>query len=281
MQRKRPRRRGGDRRRSGSTQAERADRYDLYQRAVQEPDPDLRLARRAFEREYGRTPRLLREDFCGTAAIACRWVALHRENRAIGVDLDPEPLDWGRRHNAAKLRPEQAGRLKLVEGDVRQVGVARADLTLAFNFSYFVFHTRPALLDYFRRARAGLLPEGLLLVDAYGGADAQRTSEEERDVDGFTYVWDQHRFDPISHRCTNHIHFEFPDGSRLRRAFSYEWRLWTIPEIRELMLEAGFRRTDVYWEGTDAETGEGNGVFTRRARADDDPAWVCYVGAAK
>lgn len=277
-------RRGKKRRTSGKggrTQAQRADRYDLYQRSVQETDPDLRLARRIFEGEYGRRPHLMREDFCGTAALACRWVELHRENRAIGIDLDPEPLDWGRRHNVAKLRPEQAGRLKLVEGDVRQVGLARSDLTLAFNFSYFVFDTRPALLDYFRRAREGLLPQGLLLLDAYGGADAQRTSQEGRAVDGFTYVWDQHRFDPISHHVTNHIHFEFRDGSRLHRAFTYEWRLWSLPEIRELLLEAGFRNTEVYWEGTDGKTGEGNGVFTRRRQAADDPAWVCYVSGVK
>jgi hypothetical protein len=271
---KRRRSRGGRR-----TRAQRADRYDLYQRSVQEPDPDLQLVQRVFEHHFGRPARLLREDFCAAAALACRWVERHRENRAIGIDLDPEPLEWGRRHNVGKLRPDQAARIKLIEGDVRDVGVARADVTLAFNFSYFIFDTRQALLDYFRRARAGLLPEGLLVLDAYGGSDAMRTSREERRCDGFTYIWDQHEFDPISHRALNYIHFEFPDGSRLRRAFRYEWRLWTVPEIRELLAEAGFRHSEVYWEGTDHATGEGNGIFRLCRRAKDDPAWVCYVAA--
>ncbi len=265
--------------RRGRTQAQRADRYELYQRSVQEPDPDLHLVSRAFARHHGRPPRLLREDFCGAAALACRWVALHRENRAIGIDLDPEPLEWGRRHNLAKLKPEQAARLKLIEGDVRDVGVAKVDVTIAFNFSYFIFDTRPALRDYFRRARAGLLPQGLLVIDVYGGADSQRTSEEERELRGFTYVWDQNRFDPISHRVVNYIHFDFPDGSRLRRAFAYSWRLWTIPELRELLAEAGFRHSEVYWEGTDHATGEGDGIFRLRESAQDDPAWICYIAA--
>ena len=272
---KRSRSRGRSRR----TQAQRADRYDLYQRSVQEPDPDLQLVKRVFERRFGRPPRMLREDFCAAAAMACRWVERHRENRAIGIDLDPEPLQWGRKHNVAKLRADQAARIKLIEGDVRDIGIAKADVTLAFNFSYFIFETRPALLDYFRKARAGLLPEGLFVLDAYGGADSMRASEEERDCEGFTYFWDQNRFDPISHHAVNYIHFEFPDGSRMHRAFRYEWRLWTLPEIRELLEEAGFRKTEVYWEGTDHKTGEGDGIFRLRKTAEDDPAWVCYIVA--
>jgi hypothetical protein len=273
------------RKRSGrgqrSTQARRADKYDLYQRSVQEPEPDLQLVDRVFRKRFGRPPRLLREDFCGTATLACTWVKMHRENRAVGIDLDPEPLDWGRRHNVAALRPDQAARLKLVEGDVRDVGMAPADVTLAFNFSYFIFDTRPAMLDYLRRARSGLLPEGMLFLDAYGGGEAMMTSEEEREMDGFSYVWDQHSFDPITHHCENHIHFEFPDGSRMHRAFSYSWRLWTLPEIQELVREAGFREVGIYWEGTDRATNEGNGVFTLRKHANDDPAWVCYIVAIR
>jgi hypothetical protein len=63
----------------------------------------------------------------------------------------------------------------------------------------------------------------------------------------------------------------------MKRAFRYEWRLWSIPEIRELLQEAGFDRSEVYWEGTDRETGEGNDVFSPREQAPDDPAWICYI----
>jgi SAM-dependent methyltransferase len=259
--------------------AARSDPYDLYQKAVQEPEPDLRLVSRIFRAHYGRPPRLLREDFCGTAYAACTWVRLHRENRAFGIDLDPEPLAWGRRHNVAALAPEARTRVSLLRGDVRETRCARADLTIAFNFSYFVFKTRRELRAYFESALRGLRREGILVLDAYGGADAQRTGEELRKVDGFDYVWDQHGFDPISHAASNYIHFRFRDGSRLRRAFHYDWRLWSLPEIRELLLEAGFRKVEFYWEGTDRATGEGNSIFTRRSRAEDDPAWLAYIAA--
>lgn len=264
-------------RRRPRTLAAKANLYQLYQESVQEPDADFRLIDRIFRQKFGRPARLLREDFCGTALMACRWVARHSENRAWGIDRDPKPLAWGRAHNLARLRPDQAARIKLIEGDVRDVGHARVDVTAAFNFSYFLFQTRAELLLYFQRARATLLPEGILLLDAYGGADAQRTMRERRRVKDYHYVWDQHSFDPITHRVVNHIDFEFRDGSRRRRAFRYDWRLWSIPELRELLAEAGFARSEVYWEGTDSRTGKGNDIFTRREHAPDDPAWIAYV----
>jgi SAM-dependent methyltransferase len=264
---------------SGKTEAQRADKYDLYQRSVQETDPDLELLARIFKNHYGRPPRLLREDFCGTAAMACRWVELHRENRSYGIDLDPEPLAWGRKHNVGALKPEQAGRIKLIEGDVRDVGPEKADVTIGYNFSYFIFETRDEIREYFQSAKASLLPEGMFLLDVYGGPEAQRVNEEERDCDDFLYIWDQHTFNPITNHATNYIHFEFDDGSIMKRAFRYDWRLWSLPELRELLLEAGFSKVEVYWEGTDRKSGEGNGIFTLREKAIDDPAWVAYLVA--
>jgi SAM-dependent methyltransferase len=269
--------RGKKGRAKGRTLAQKADRYDLYQRSVNEPDADIRLVNRVFQRRFGRPPRLLREDFCGTANLACRFAELHAENRAWGIDLDPEPLAWGREHNVARLRADEASRVKLIEGNVLDVGIDPVDVTLALNFSYFIFCERDALLRYLRVARSTLGGEGLLVLDAYGGSDAQKTLEETREIDDFDYVWDQHRFNPIQNGCTNFIHFEFPDGSRMRRAFRYDWRLWSLPELRDLLAEAGFSASEVYWEGVDKKTGEGNDVFTQREIADDDPAWVAYL----
>jgi len=266
-------------RRRRKSQAQLADKYECYQKSVQEPDADVPFVERVFRKHRGRPPRTLREDFCGTAAFACAWVRRHRDNFAFGIDLDPEPLAWGLRNNVAALTPEQQARIKLVEGNVLHVGHELVDVTVAYNFSYFLFRTRPEMIEYFRKARASLRPDGLFFLDAYGGPDSQQSQIEERECDGFEYIWEQHSFDPIQNRGVNYIHFAFPDGSELRRAFSYEWRIWSVPEIREILLDAGFSKTEVYWEGTDRKTGEGNDVFTRRERAYADLAWVAHLVA--
>jgi hypothetical protein len=263
------------------TEAQRADVYQLYEEAVQDPPTDIALVERIYRSHFGRAPHRLREDFCGTAAMACCWVTRHPKNRAWGIDLDPEPLAWGREHHVAPLSPDQADRLVLLRGDVLDTEHEPVDITVAFNFSYFVFRERAQLVGYFEKSRARLNPQGMLVLDLYGGAEAQRTQTETREYDGFDYVWDQDVFDPIQHHAVNHIHFEFEDGSRIERAFTYEWRLWTIPELCDALGDAGFSKTEVYWEQTDRKTNEGNGVYYRARRADDDPAWVSYIVALR
>ena len=257
--------------------ADRADRHALYERAVQEPEADIEFAIEAFETAFERRPHLLREDFCGTAALCRDWVREHPDNRAWGVDLDVEVLTWGREHNIAPLTAEQRQRVVTIEGDVLTTRHAPVDIVMAQNFSYFIFDRRDALLRYFAVALANLAENGILVLDAYGGPESVRRQQEKTKKDGFTYVWDQKDFDPVTRRARCYIHFKFPDGSKLRRAFTYVWRVYTIPEIREALVDAGFASSKVYWEGTDPETGEGDGVYTECESGDADDAWVCYI----
>jgi len=150
---------------------------------------------------------------------------------------------------------------------------------LAMNFSYFLFMTREEMLGYFQSVRDCLADDGLFFLDAYGGYDAPKEIIEPRECEGFTYIWEQASFNPISSGMQCYIHFEFPDGSRLDKAFSYYWRLWTIPELREILDQAGFCNTRVYWEGTDPESGEGDGVYSETETGDADPGWICYIVA--
>lgn len=265
--------------RDRASQAERSDRYELYEESVQDPDGDVERVRRMYKRAWGKPAKTLREDFCGTAVFACAWVAASARHEAVAIDLDPEPLAWGRQHHLAKLRPEQQERVKLVEADVLEVEPGAFDIVVAFNFSYFILRTRQELKHYFESIRSSLSGDGLLILDVYGGPEAQERREERREYEDFTYVWDQDRFDPITHGATCLIHFEFPDGSEVRDAFRYRWRLWSIPELRDLLVEVGFKDTTVYWEGTEKRTNEPNGVYRPRKHAEDDPAWVAYITA--
>ncbi|HSH28878.1 MAG TPA: class I SAM-dependent methyltransferase [Thiohalobacter sp.] len=264
------------------TLASQADRHILYQHSVQDTEFEFEFINATFERLRGRQPHLLREDFCGTAQMCCEWVRRDLHNRAVGVDLDTEVLDWAREHNISQLEPEQRERVQLIEGDVLEVGTAQApDLIIAMNFSYQGFKTREALRGYFERVREALTDDGVLIMDAFGGYEAFQELEEETEHDDFTYIWDQDFYDPITGAMTCHIHFSFPDGSRMDKAFTYHWRLWTLPELQELLKEAGFRRVTVYWEGTDEETNEGDGNFQPATQGEADPGWIAFLSAEK
>lgn len=263
------------------TQAERADRHKLYQKAVQDTEFEFEFVDTTFTRLRGRTAHVLREDFCGTANMCCEWVRRRTANRAIGLDLDPEVLDWGLRENVGALKPSEQRRVQLVEGNVLTAELEPADLILAMNFSYQCFKDRATLRRYFERVREGLTDDGVLIMDSFGGYDAFRELRERTEHKRFTYIWEQARYDPVTGEILCHIHFTFPDGSRLKRAFTYDWRLWTLPELQELLYEAGFKRVTVYWQGTDEETGEGNGVFEPTEHGEADPAWICFLSAEK
>ena len=258
--------------------AETADRHQLYQEAVQGVEAEVDFVDETFDTLRGRKARLIREDFAGTANTSCEWIRRRPDNCAFAVDLDAEVLQWGREHNVSLLG-EDAGRVTLVEGDVLTAQTDPVDAVLAHNFSYWLFKDRQSLRKYFEAARSNLLADGLLFLDAYGGSEAYTEVTEKTKNKNFTYLWEQASYNPITSEITCHIHFRFPDNSRIRRAFSYDWRLWTLPEIRELLEEAGFKRSTVYWEGTDEDTNEGNGEFEARDVGEADPAWVVYIVA--
>lgn len=262
-----------------NSMAANADRHILYQESVQDVDTEIDFVFDTWAALRDRPATLLREDFCGTANTCCEWVDRGDHHRAIGVDRDEEVLNWGVRNNLSQLDPDQQERIELLTDDVRQDSTPPADIVLAMNFSYYIFDTREALRGYFAAVRQGLKSDGVFFLDAYGGYDAYREIVEHRECDGFTYTWEQASYNPIDGIMTCRIHFEFPDGSRLKDAFTYRWRLWSLPEITELLVEAGFSRVTVHWEGTDPESGEGNGVYLPATAGDADPGWICYVVA--
>jgi len=262
--------------------ASQADRHILYQESVQDTEFEYEFISGTFERLRGRQPHLLREDFCGTAQMCCEWVRRDPDNHAVGVDLDTEVLDWAREHNLAELKPKQRERVELIEEDVFKVTTAQPpDLIIAMNFSYQGFKTREMLRGYFERVREALADDGVLIMDAFGGYEAFQELEEETEHEDFSYIWDQAFYDPITGDMTCHIHFSFPDGSRLDNAFTYQWRLWTLPELQELLKEAGFKNVTVYWEGTDEETNEGDGNFQPATQGEADPGWIAFLSAEK
>jgi len=228
------------------TLAQQADRHVLYQLSVQCPEAEIDFVDEQFEKIRGRKASVLREDFCGTAYTACEWVKRRKTNKAFGVDLDGEVLEWGRKNNIKPLKKEQQGRISLMKANVLDAETPEVEVVLAMNFSYWILLTRKNVQNYFNRVHQVLTDDGLFFLDCYGGYEAPKEIKEKRKLAGFTYIWHQADFDPVSSEMKCNIHFKFPDKSQLKNAFSYHWRLWTLPEVREMLEAAGFKKISIH-----------------------------------
>lgn len=266
------------------------DRLALYEAAVQSPEYDLDFIENVYRSRNGRRFTRLREDFCGTGRLALDWALRRPDHAAIGLDLDAPTLAWGRRQHLARVPRTVARRVTLLRRDVRTTTTPRVDVVVALNFSWWIFRERRELLRYFRAARASLKRGGMLIANTYGGTAVLEKQSERRGIEptqgpdglrmpGFIYEWEQSYFNPLDHHVRCHIHFKFRDGSRMRRAFTYEWRMWMLPETQELLREAGFRDVDVWVEGWDHRHHQPSDHFRRRTRFENQLGWLAYVVA--
>ena len=117
------------------TMAEAADIHELYELSVQDVENEIEFLQTTFKSLTGRVAYLFREDFCGTASLCCQWVRQGKRFQAIGVDIEPAVLEWGRKHRVNRLDKEDRSRVSLIESDVLTVETPKVDLFAAFNFS--------------------------------------------------------------------------------------------------------------------------------------------------
>ncbi len=242
-------------------------KYVLYEASVQTPEQHADMFDLMYSDLRGKKASRLREDFCGTFAISCAWSERNQKNEALGLDLDPEPLAFGKKHCLPRLKPEARARVFPLEGNVLKRPPGKfskwlADITVACNFSFFIFKERTALCEYFRAARKGLRKNGVFILELAGGPGMIENVREFKRQEAsplrklfglpekFTYYWQQRDFDPVTHNGIYSIHFKLDDPKRswIKDAFTYDWRIWTVPEVRDALIDSGFTKTHVYWE---------------------------------
>ena len=261
--------------------AKNADIYNLYEESVQNVEFEVNFYKKMFKKYHSSEAITLREDFCASAKISQEWVKSNHQNKAYAVDLDEKILKYAKENSQKNLDDGQLKRLRFIKADSAKYISSKVDIISACNFSYWVFKKRAMLIKYFKNSLRCLNKKGLLILDAFGGYEAHQELEERTKHKNFTYVWDQHKFNPVTNDITCFIHFEFRDKSEIRRAFKYEWRLWSLPEIRECLSEAGFKSVDIFMQGWDYKKNEETERFYKTTRCDADPGWLAYIIARK
>jgi len=262
--------------------AKTADKYVLYQQAVQSAEQDVDFLVETYKSIRNKPALHLREDFCGTCLLSSYWAKLGEDFTTESYDIDLEPLAWGLTNNLEPLG-DIGNRVKQYQEDARNPSRRPPDIRSAQNFSYWIFKTRAEMLDYFIGVQRDLADDGIFVVDLHGGPESFQELEEETEMDdkSFTYVWDQDGINPITGEAKLHIHFRFPDGTEMIDAFTYDWRLWGLAELKEIFYDAGFSQVDCYWEGTDEDGESGNGVFTISTEGEACLSYVAYLVAKR
>ncbi|MCX5690185.1 MAG: hypothetical protein NTV94_10460 [Planctomycetota bacterium] len=256
------------------------DRYRLYERCVQSPAHlcEFLLA------VHGGAPKRLREDFSGTGALARYWcagggqAASQREGAerwAVVVDLDEQALEACRGVEGVEVRCGDV--LSMVDQDA-------TDVIFVGNFSIGYIHKRRVLMQYLVASRRRLARWGTFICDMYGGPGAMRLGGLPRrfaceNGDTIHYYWSHESADPVSGMVENTVSFRIERAGEiieeLPNAFAYRWRLWSLPELREAMLEAGFSAVDVY---NDVTVGDG-GVRPIRTATELGEDWTALICA--
>jgi len=280
------------------------DTLELYRWAVQDPETHAIVLRTMYERlRPGRRPAVLREDFAGTSAESVAWVILQPGRRAVAVDLDGPTLDWAQRRAVGLLGP-LASQIAFVQGDIRSVGppdVPPADIISVLNYSILYQRNLEDLRSYLRHAINGLAPDGILVLNLFGGAARLQPGitrrrvtptprlSTESPIPAFEYLWEVRSYDRASHRLDCRIHFAIPDPTapgrtrEVQDAFRYDWRLWSVRELVEGCAQAGFSVAQVWRHTCDPSKGEA-GVFLGCVEPDSllgPDSWNAYIVACR
>lgn len=256
-------------------------KYQLYESSVQCHESDIEFINKEYRKVYKKDPKILREDFGGTGAMACDWVKQSASHISYAVDLDPEPIKYGKENHYKNLNNDQKKQMNYIQGNVLDDFKFKADVIVAFNFSYFIFKKRAQLLAYFKLVRKGLGKDGAFFIDLFGGTEACQELIEETEHEDHTYFWDCDSYNAITNEVLYYIHFKtHGDGKKYEKVFTYDWRMWGLPELVDILNEAGFSQVITFWEGEDGEGG-GDGEFYHEKKADNCESWVTYVCALK
>ena len=256
----------------------RDEKYRLYLASVQNPQADIDFINKEYKALFGRAPLTLREDFCGTGLLACEWVEQGDKHKAYGIDLDMEPLSYGVVNHYSELTEDEQKRMKYINGNVLSTFDFKTDVTVAFNFSYYLFKKRNDLKAYFSSVRKHMKKDSIFLIDMFGGTESRQELEESVKHKNHTYYWDCNSYNPLTAECLYYIHFKTADGVKHEKVFEYDWRMWDARELMDILEDAGFSKTHIYWEGVDKD-GTGNGVFKKSLKAENCESWVTYICA--
>lgn len=257
------------------------DKYDLYIESVQDPEGVVRFLDHIYRNKMFHDPYIpfmLREDFAGTGINCHEWLKSNSvpepsHNKAMAVDIDSEPIQKG----VDMFGDTYHGNRMYFHCEDSFVYDEPADMIICLNSSIFSVHSREELLRYFNDSYRRLdRDDGVFIFEIYGGPFAYMPGKDEVGFDDFTFVWQQEEVDLLSGHSKNSISFKIPDGDDMERAFTYDHRIWSFPELMDILGETDFRDTEVYLN-TDFESSKEPDSYEPVDKVDVNTSFEAYI----
>jgi hypothetical protein len=243
-------------------------KHALYQSYVQNPKREIEFYRKQFRKIFNKVPLKFREDFCGTGLLCCEWVKSNVLNTALGIDLDLETLNYGLENNINNLS-SGFDRVKLIHQNVLDTFDIneKFDIICSMNYSHFLLHKRKDLVKYFTNVKVNLNTKGLFIMDFFGGSHVFNYHTHNNLTDHYKYIGQQIN---ILNNVT-HISLNFKTKSdKFEPLFQYDFRVYSLIEIKEALEEAGFNKFVIFIKDIDDTDKENNFIEYKEINFDDE-----------
>jgi len=216
-------------------------KFDLYQISVQNVKIEVEFFRKCYRMLYNKVATKFREDFCSTALLSCEWVKNNVMNTAVGLDIDPEALAWGLEHNVNNLT-SGSDRIRLLDHNVLTPydQKEKFEIICSLNYSHFLLTKRRDLLTYFSNVYKSLDPKGIFILDFYGGSHIYEDHKYAKEKSQHFYQFSGKQMNILNNQSKCSLNYKV--NKKFIPHFSFDFRIYSIIEMREALEEAGFKK---------------------------------------
>jgi SAM-dependent methyltransferase len=227
-------------------QASTPSKYELYQTSVQNVKKEVEFFKKQYRLIFNKIPTTFREDFCGTALLSCEWVKGNVLNSAVGIDLDQETLEWGIKNNVNNLN-SGSERIKLIKQDVLEEYDTKEkfDIICSLNYSHFLLPKRKQLLKYFSNVVKNLESKGVYIIDFYGGSHIFVDHKYQHNKTSNFYEFSGKQMNILNNQSKCSLNYKIKKN-KYKPFFSFDFRIYSIIELREAMEEVGFNQFKLF-----------------------------------
>jgi hypothetical protein len=221
-------------------------KFELYQKSVQNAKKEAEFFRKVFRLIFNKVATTFREDFCGTGLLSCEWVKSNVMNSAVGLDFDQETLDWGIANNVNNLssgseRIQLLNQNVLDEFDTKQ----KFEIICSLNYSHFLLPQRKMILKYFTNMVKNLETKGIFIMDFYGGSHIYSDHKYQHNKSSNFYEFSGKQMNIIANTSKCSLNYKVKKN-KYKPFFSFNFRIYSIIELREALEEAGLTQFKLY-----------------------------------